>query len=329
MPNHLSNDDWTYLVEHLREQIVKEGRVKPDFMRAQRATGIDRRTVKGHWERSIHGRPSIERLLKRQDDKPRGRPAPTQAPASPTPVGVPPSAPTVIDGPNAASTPPIPVALASGPVGPSVGEPPATQPAPAPAVALLSTGDPLEQLQAAAILAMKDEQALVEGHHLLGKGILSSATLVLKTLYDSIPDLCLDIQARIKQNPKEWVSLLRELTEISEKLSKTHGRNVETQRVIAGVPTSHTELTVRREGPVANPDADDERIEQKMQLKSLIRAEARRLARAEGYAAEAGDFVEVEATPVRREASAPDSMPVAEPAVPVSAAADPGPPAAG
>lgn len=297
VPNRLSNEDWNQLVAHLRVQIVDEGRFKPDFMRAQRATGIDRRTVKAHWEGRVEGHPCLERFFKRQDE----RPAPTRPPASPKSVAVPTPTPTPTpaDVPGGVASPPappapaaawpLPAVLAAGPLAGVVQ-----------AVALDPAANPLDQLRAASIAALKDEQGLLEGQHNLGKGILNVTTLVLQALYESIPTICLQIKTRLGENPKEGIALLRELMEISEKLSKTHGRNVETQRLIAGVPTSHAELTVRREGPTIYPDADDERLEQARQLKGLIRAEARRIARAEGYAAEGGEFIEVEVeAPVR------------------------------
>ena len=159
-------------------------------------------------------------------------------------------------------------ALVAAPLSP--GEAPPTQLAP--------TGPPphpLEKIQKAAERALMDEQKILEGQHSLSQGLLVVSSSILVALHESIPEICARIKDRFAENPKEGVTLLRDLMEISEKVSKTHGRNVETQRAIAGVPSSH-ELIVRREGSQGpDPDAEEQRIEDNRLLKNLIKAEAR------------------------------------------------------
>jgi len=315
MRNRLSSEEWTNLVAHLRVQMIDEGRARPDFMRAQRATGIDRRTVKSHWLSSVHGLPAIQILFKREEG---ATAAQTRAPAPRRPVAVPTPTPAHSPSPPAApslavsapSTAPVPAALVAAPLSP--GEAPPTQLAP--------TGPPphpLEKIQKAAERALMDEQKILEGQHSLSQGLLVVSSSILVALHESIPEICARIKDRFAENPKEGVTLLRELMEISEKLSKTHGRNVETQRAIAGVPSSH-ELIVRREGPQGpDPDAEEQRIEDNRLLKNLIKAEALRL-RADGaYSFEEGQFIEVEVTPAPK-ASAPAGI---EPTAPPELAA--------
>jgi hypothetical protein len=296
--NMLSPEAWRALVVHLQSQ----GRATPNFSLAQKVTGIDRRTIAANWKRSINGYPAIEKVLRGEAFGP----PPTPSPPAPRPVSMPAptSAPT-------STTPPVPAALAGAPLGP-VGEP-SPQVASTMGGALTPTPavHPLDQIRAAAEAALCDEQKILEGQHGLSKGLLNITSSILVALYDSVPEITTKIKGRLVENPKEGIALLRELMEITEKIGKTHGRNVETQRAIAGVPTAH-ELIVRREGSGGgvNPDADDERIEQSRALKTLILAAARRMVRDEGYGGEEGGFIEVEVTPAR----APEPVPAEEPA---------------
>jgi hypothetical protein len=261
MPNRMTNEAFSALIEHLRVQL--KSHTTPNFLKAQRATGIDRRTVAAHWERAIHGLPSIRKILRGDADGPTSTPPSVMPPAAPTP-----SAPATSDTPPTETAALVPL-------------------------------DPIELLRAQAAAVLGKETEVLGASRNAVSGLLGVSTKLIRLVEDSEAELREVLRFQINDRPREAIKLLTEVAAVVESCTKSAARVIESQRVIAGLPTSvqHHHVT---HGPAPQDDAERDEAVMK-EFEHLTSAHVRRLQPVTEYAGEEHGHVpiDVESVPVR------------------------------
>jgi len=199
-------DDAKYreIVDVFRAQ---ESRRRPNISAASKILGLDFRTLSKGWER---GWPPSRKRPALPPVKAHFEPQPEPGPVGGTPAGTP------------AGTPP-----ASGTESAPAGVPTLLGSTPAPAPAPVAPGGDVLAVESAALASNRS----------VVKGILATATPMLRLLHEGTPKMKAALETLITEQPAAAIRLLGELAKTIEISVKASERLIQAQRVLDGTPS--------------------------------------------------------------------------------------------